>query len=164
MQGVRAAADVTQAFRDRGLKVTPQRQVLFEILCDHAGHPCADTVFAEASKRMPGISLRTVYHTLTDLVAMGELGVLSVDSGATRFDPNVEPHHHTVCRSCGAVGDVYLAEFDRPPSLDGFVVDSVGVIIRGLCATCAAREGAVEPVEPAGELAVSNQPNQPNRR
>ena len=57
-------------------------------------HPTAESVYAAVSAEMPTISLRTVYQTLNDLAAMGELSLLDVGTGSTRFDPNLDPHHH----------------------------------------------------------------------
>ena len=82
--------ELAEAFRAQGLKVTPQRRLLFALLEDDTTHPTADGLFARASAHMPGISLRTVYTTLTDLVEMGELQAVALGSGAMRFDPNVD--------------------------------------------------------------------------
>lgn len=140
---VRTPSELTERFRQQGLKLTPQRQVLFEILHGNDTHPSAEAVHHAASERMPGISLRTVYHTLTDLVAMGELGVLHVGSGPTRFDPNTADHHHSVCHRCGTVGDIYIDHHmvdDLAAAvhsdIDDFVPESFGVVIHGLCAAC----------------------------
>ncbi|MCU1500757.1 MAG: perR, partial [Ilumatobacteraceae bacterium] len=105
---MRSPAELTTAFRERGLKVTPQRQLLFRLLHDNATHPTADALFANAAELMPGISLRTVYQTLNDLAAMGELQTVRVDAGSTRFDPNVAQHHHLRCDECGDLHDVYV--------------------------------------------------------
>jgi Fe2+ or Zn2+ uptake regulation protein len=90
---------------------------------------------------MPTISLRTVYQTLNDLASMGELSPLDVGSGSTRFDPNLEPHHHLVCDVCGRIDDVH-AEFPGvavPASVDaGFEVTATEIVFRGRCAGCAA--------------------------
>jgi Fur family peroxide stress response transcriptional regulator len=94
---VRTPAELTTTFRANGLKVTPQRQLLFRLLHDNTTHPTAEGLFATASQLMPGISLRTVYQTLNDLAAMGELQVLQFSGGPTRFDPNVDDHHHAKC-------------------------------------------------------------------
>ena len=89
---------------------------------------------------MPTLSLKTVYQTLNDLASMGELQLLDVGTGSTRFDPNTDPHHHLVCTACGRVRDVY-AEFDdlRVPSRhwDDFTIRSADVVFRGICDTCA---------------------------
>jgi len=75
---VKSPAELTETFRANGLKVTPQRQLLFGLMHGNTVHPTAEALFAEASARMPGISLRTVYQTLTDLASMGELRLIDV--------------------------------------------------------------------------------------
>ena len=113
MCAVRSPAELVDAFRAQGLKVTPQRQLLFRLLYDNQQHPSADALFATASAQMPGISLRTVYQTLTDLTAMGELQQVTFDTGPAHFDPNLADHHHAVCNFCGTIRDVYVDGADR---------------------------------------------------
>ena len=73
---MRSSAELTEAFRASGLKVTPQRQLIFRLLDGNTGHPTADRLFAEASDLMPGISLRTaidqdpMYAATTTLKAL----------------------------------------------------------------------------------------------
>lgn len=134
---MRPPADLVSAFRAQGLKMTPQRQLLFRLLSGNEAHPSADVLFALAEREMPGISLRTVYQTLNDLVAMGELNVLELGTGAARFDPNVSDHHHLVCNHCHEVRDVYVAAPPAPPEgAAGFSVAQTQVVFRGLCARC----------------------------
>lgn len=137
---MRQPADLVSAFRAQGLKVTPQRQLLFRLLNGNETHPCADTLYAVADAEMPGISLRTVYQTLNDLVAMGELQMLDLGTGSARFDPKVDDHHHVVCTNCSEVRDVYVTtptELSPDDSL-GFSINKTQVVFRGLCAKCAA--------------------------
>jgi Fe2+ or Zn2+ uptake regulation protein len=138
---VRTPAALTQVFRDSGLKVTPQRQLLFRLLHGHGGHPTADSLFVEASEQMPGISLRTVYQTLNDLAAMGELRVINFVGGPSRFDPNTGDHHHAECMSCGTLRDIYVPQVqlpatDRLDGLDGFQSHRTHIVFSGLCASC----------------------------
>ena len=133
--------ELTEAFRQRGLKVTPQRRAIFRALHEHPGHPTAESVYDTVRVEMPTISLRTVYQTLNDLAAMGELRQLSFGPGSARFDPNGDAHHHLVCDRCGKVIDVYadtsalqLAPADR----QGFTVNATQVVFRGTCAECVA--------------------------
>ena len=136
---MRTPAELVDAFRAGGLKVTPQRHLLFELLHANAQHPTAEALFDEASARMPGISLRTVYQTLTDLGAMGELRQLSFDTGPAHFDPNVSDHHHAVCDACGAIHDVYVDGTDQL-AIDGaadFRSASMSIVFHGTCASCA---------------------------
>lgn len=136
---VRAPAELSETFRARGLKVTPQRELVFRILHGNQSHPTAEAVYAQACRTMPTISLKTVYQVLHDLHDLGELQMLDLGTGASRFDPNVGGHHHLVCTSCGTVHDV---EADYPalavplPQQRGFAVHAADVIFRGTCPTC----------------------------
>jgi Fe2+ or Zn2+ uptake regulation protein len=138
---VKSVDELTEQFRDRGLKVTPQRQSIFRTLSSSTVHPTAESVYAAVSSEMPTISLRTVYQTLNDLAAMGELSALDLGTGSTRFDPNLEPHHHLVCDDCGSIEDLH-AEFPGvtvPPGGEGqgFEVRTTEIVFRGRCAACA---------------------------
>jgi Fe2+ or Zn2+ uptake regulation protein len=139
VRSVKSPIELTEAFRANGLKVTPQRQLLFRLMHDNTMHPTAEALFSNASTQMPGISLRTVYQTLTDLAAMGELRLIDVGAGAVRFDPNVDDHHHVVCELCGDVRDVYVADSQNLSidGLDGFAIDSTSILFHGSCAKCA---------------------------
>jgi len=141
---VQSPNELTAAFRARGLKVTPQRQLLFRLLSDNVTHPSAEALYAVASEQMPGISLRTVYQTLNDLVDMGELHQLDLGTGSARFDPNTGDHHHLVCSECGAVRDVRVSGAQRlSPEGDahGFVLETAQIVFRGKCAECASTVG-----------------------
>src|SRR3954468_11778012 len=114
------ADELTTLFRDQGYRVTPQRQAIFRLLHDHASHPTVEALYERAAVDMPTMSLKTVYQTVHDLEALGEVRVLDLGTGSVRVDPNVDAeHHHVVCTHCGRVRDVPLA-FDGvrlPPPL-----------------------------------------------
>jgi Fur family peroxide stress response transcriptional regulator len=133
---VKSSTELAAAFRAGGRKVTPQRQLLFGLLDGDPTHPTAEALYARASELMPGISLRTVYTTLTDLADMGELQLLCLEGGAMRFDTNVDHHHHGVCDTCGAVVDLYLDEADDLQPAGTFVARSASIVFRGSCADC----------------------------
>src|SRR4051794_27172549 len=139
---MRSPAELTELFRARGLKVTPQRQGIFGVLHDSQAHPTAESVLAAARVTMPTLALKTVYQTLNDLAAMGELQLLDLGTGSTRFDPNLDRHHHLVCVRCGKVRDLD-ADFSSvavPASQrDGFTRNDIGpaeVVFRGICDMC----------------------------
>ncbi|HSL57644.1 MAG TPA: Fur family transcriptional regulator [Acidimicrobiales bacterium] len=138
---MKSPEELTDIFRARGLKVTPQRQCIFRVLHDAVSHPTAEAVYARASAEMPTISLRTVYQTLNDLTAMGEVGQLDLGTGSSRFDTNLDDHQHLVCDTCGAIRDVVVDFTDiRLPEheLGGFEVSSTDIVFRGRCDRCAA--------------------------
>ena len=141
---MKSPAELTALFRARGLKVTPQRQCIFRVLHGTGVHPTAESVFGAVRVEMPTVSLKTVYQTLNDLAAMGEIQQLDLGTGSTRFDPNTDAHHHLVCTRCGKVRDLY-ADFSHvrvpPRRRQGFTIGGAEVVFRGLCDTCTAAAG-----------------------
>ncbi len=136
---MKSPAELTELFRTRGLKVTPQRQAIFRILHGAETHPTAESVYAAVTSEMPTVSLRTVYQTLNDLAEMGELAQLDLGTGSSRFDPNLDEHHHLVCNGCGRIVDVdadtsglRVAARQR----HGFDIDTTEVVFRGMCPDC----------------------------
>jgi Fe2+ or Zn2+ uptake regulation protein len=125
------------------MRVTAQREVLFDLLYESRAHPTADALFDAARAITPSISLRTVYQTLHDLVAMGEIRDVVVGSGPQRFDPNVGDHHHVVCSGCGSIDDVEFpldagdaSNISSAARADGFSIEAIEIVVRGRCATC----------------------------
>jgi Fur family transcriptional regulator, stress-responsive regulator len=141
MACVKTVDELTTRFRERGLRVTPQRQAIFRLLHGVDSHPTVESLYEAARAEMPTISRKTVYQTVHDLEAMGEVSVLDIGTGAIRVDPNVEhAHHHLVCVRCGTVRDVLVDIADlRVPARyrREFQIDSVEVVFRGVCDTCA---------------------------
>ena len=138
---MRTVDDLTERFRARGLRVTPQRQAIFRLLHGDASHPTVETLHERARTDMPTISLKTVYQTVHDLESMGEVELIHLGTGSVRVDPNVESaHHHLICTVCGRVRDVLVDVRDlRLPARDrrGFTVSDVEVHFRGVCEECA---------------------------
>jgi Fe2+ or Zn2+ uptake regulation protein len=148
--GVKSPDELTVAFRERGLKVTPQRRRIFEVVHGNDAHPTAEAVYESVRADMPTISLRTVYQTLHDLADLGEIQQLDLGTGSARFDPNVGAHHHLVCGACGAVTDLEatFAEVRVPRELRrGFEVTSTEIIFRGVCVDCRAAAGDDRPAD-----------------
>ena len=133
--------ELTARFRTSGLRVTPQRQAIFRLLDGNAEHPTVESLYEAARVEMPTISLKTVYQTVHDLEALGEVHLLHVGTGSVRVDPNVEhTHQHMICTKCGRVRDVLVDVDDlRLPARarQGFDVEDVAVHFRGVCADCA---------------------------
>jgi Fe2+ or Zn2+ uptake regulation protein len=126
---------------DRGLRLTPQREVLLRVLSEAMGHPTADDMVQRVREVLPTVSHATVYRNLQELVREGLIRTLEVAGTAVQFEVNPDDHHHFVCRSCGHVWDVYLSSLDvrinrRRTELDGFQVDRRDVQLHGVCAGC----------------------------
>ena len=131
---------VAVKYKEQGRRLTPQRKLLFQLMHNNETHPTAEGLFEEASKRMPGISLRTVYQTLDELSEMGEIQLMHCDGGAVRFDPNVDEHHHAVCAETGELFDVYVDNIDalRAQLPAGFQVQNVSIVFHGRVANTSA--------------------------
>jgi len=145
---VKSPDELTVVFRRQGLKVTPQRQCIFRALHHNPEHPSAESVYELVRAEMPTISLRTVYQTLNDLAAMGEVRQLTLGTGSARFDPNLDSHHHLVCERCGEVVDVYADVSGvevAPEQRHGFTVTTTQVVFRGLCPTCSVEPAHHQP-------------------
>jgi Fe2+ or Zn2+ uptake regulation protein len=137
---MRTAAELMTTMRDRGLRVTPQRMCIVDLLVANEVHPTVEALYEASRVRMPAISLKTVYQTVHDLEDLGEVRLLDLGTGQVRVDPNVEHrHHHLVCNECGRVCDVPVdfpgLTLSRRHRL-GFTIDEVDVIFRGTCEAC----------------------------
>lgn len=127
--------------RQKGLKLTYQRMVIFEEVAKSHDHPDAETIFQAVGNKIPTISLDTVYRNLWMLNDAGLITTVGPPREKVRFDADVAPHHHFVCSRCGAVYDVHcpkLGPLDAPDEIEGVgQVESVRLELRGLCRRCA---------------------------
>ncbi|MCU0586048.1 MAG: transcriptional repressor [Desulfobacterales bacterium] len=101
------------------MRQTEQRSLILEELkeCARSGkHPGADEVYVRVKKRLPRISLATVYRNLELLAGSGAIKRLDMGERHMRFDGIVEPHCHFRCTECGHVEDLPFAV--RLPPLD----------------------------------------------
>jgi Fe2+ or Zn2+ uptake regulation protein len=138
------AEDLTQLLRDRGMRVTPQRLVIYRVLRERGGHLTADDVHDELATTLPGISRQTVHSTLALLAELGVIRRVATPGGTSRYESRTEEHHHTVCESCGALEDLELrlpvARAMEHSRATGFSPSSATMTVMGRCAACAANQ------------------------
>jgi Fe2+ or Zn2+ uptake regulation protein len=101
-------ADVRRALEQAGWRYTRQRSAVLAYLRTACGHPTAEQVFAAVRRRLPNISLATVYKALDALVDAGLANRIAGDHGPTRYDGRSEPHYHIRCQKSGEVIDLPL--------------------------------------------------------
>jgi len=134
------AGDLEKRFDAAGLRITPQRALLFRLIEEaQAEHPSAESLHRRAAREMPSISLRTVYAILEELRDVRAVRPLDLGTGAARFCTTGTPHSHLVCERCGRVRDVFVeaGPVPLPPEQRaGFVVNERTIVFRGLCADC----------------------------
>lgn len=131
---------------ERGIAVTHQRQVLYEVMKTMHGHPSPEEVYARVKKKVPAISLATVYKNIHLFVESGVFRKMSVHHGSVRVEMNQHAHHHLVCSKCKAIEDIeedLLGELPKRRKLPGgFLVERYSVDVIGLCASCQQAEAA----------------------
>ena len=129
--------------RDEGIKLTHQRIEIFREVAQTADHPDADQVFQRVRDRIPTVSLDTVYRTLWLLKDLGLVVPIGSSRERTRFDANLNSHHHFVCGQCGFTRDFYSNDLDNirlPDSVDSFgEIEVTHVEVRGVCRECVAK-------------------------
>ena len=124
-----------QRLCDSGIRSTPQREVVYDVLLKKRDHPTADEVFARVKSEMPTISLATVYNCLERLVQSNLVRQVNFERGPTRYCPNLRPHAHFHDEQSGSTHDI-----DLPPALleqissvlpSGYAAKSVEITFRG---------------------------------
>ncbi|GFK92766.1 Transcriptional regulator PerR [Fundidesulfovibrio magnetotacticus] len=125
---------------DKGLRLTHQRLEILRELVGAKDHPSAEMVFGRVRRRLPTISLDTVYRTLSTFDELGLIMRVPVTGDQGRFDADTSPHHHFVCSRCKAIYDFFWDEFDRLTlPLDSEALgraDDRRVVLRGVCTRC----------------------------
>ena len=123
-------------------RMTKQRSIILEVQRGVTSHPTADEIYGMVRKKLPRISLGTVYRNLDLLTSSGEILCLNRAGAQKRFDGRIGLHHHIRCTSCGKVGDVFspVPLPDTSAVIPGFSVHGVEVEFVGLCDSC--RTGA----------------------
>jgi Fe2+ or Zn2+ uptake regulation protein len=136
-------AQAAAALRAAGYRVTPQRLMIHSTLVELGRHVGAEELQEAVERRLPNVSLPTVYAALDALEDSGLVRRVSAGQGRALYDARPADHHHLVCRRCGAVedldADVSLAGALAAAGQHGFTPDGAEVVIRGLCADCSAR-------------------------
>jgi Fur family ferric uptake transcriptional regulator len=93
-------------------RITHQRKVIFEELKRVQTHPTADEIYEVVRKRLPRISLGTVYRNLDILSENGLIQKLKPGIPQMRFDGNPREHLHITCSHCGSVEDANIEPSD----------------------------------------------------
>ena len=126
---------LSQRLADSGLRATPQREVVYNVLLKKRDHPTADEVYARVRSELPTISLATVYNCLETLVQCDLVRAVNFERGPTRYCPNLHPHAHFHDEHTGKTHDVDLPPgmLDKVKSVlpPGFDANSVEIIFRG---------------------------------
>ena len=128
--------------------MTLQREVVLEEVRRDLSHPTADEIYARVRKRLPKISMGTVYRNLDILASCGLIEKLEPDRSQMRFDGNTGEHFHVTCTECGRIEDAPIEPLQDPlahlenilGNLTKYGIFSHKLEFLGLCEACRARE------------------------
>ena len=123
------------------LRMTHQRAVILEELRSVTSHPTADELYALVKKRLPRISLATVYRNLETLAGAGLVSKLAITGRQKRFDGDLSPHDHITCTVCRRIDDIFPGEnvaqaSPLPPAKLGYKLSEMRVHYYGICPEC----------------------------
>lgn len=137
---IAAREELREALLRAGHRFTRQREAVFDVLRATRSHPTADEIFRVVRRRIPDISLATVYKALEAFEGAGLCLRLSHGDGPARYDARVDEHHHLRCVDCGRVIDLDGPEVrDRVTAAAarrGFEVLDCRLVLIGRCAAC----------------------------
>lgn len=132
--------NIIAIFKERKLKLTPQRMAVYIYLQSTKEHPSAETIYKFLHTDYPTMSLATVYKALKTLTKVNLITELNVGEGNFRYDANVSPHPHIQCTSCGKVDDIEGIFFndlnDKIKKYTDYEVTSNKIYFYGICKNC----------------------------
>lgn len=139
-----SATELKGALKGRGLRMTPQRQLILDAVASMQGHVSADQVYQHVVRAFPDVNISTVYRTLEVLEELGAVRHTHFHDGVAQYQRTDEaPHHHMVCSRCGADVELDL-EMLEPLAREllaryGFEADLAHTAIVGVCRACLSR-------------------------
>ena len=132
---------LSSTLKQAGMRLTPQRLAICELLSETHTHPTAAAIFEQVRTQYPSLSLMTVYNTLNTLVDLGAVNALgNAGDDTIHYDGNTSPHINLACISCKKIEDIdstKVAELDgEVSSTSGFKVIGASLLYYGLCPEC----------------------------
>ncbi len=144
-------SDVRQRLATGGLRVTPQRLLVLQVLEESDEHLDAEAIYARAQQRDPNVSLATVYRTLNKLKELGlvEQRYFARDHKREYYEvAGRREHYHFTCLGCGRVIEVHTARIQQAKAEIsrelGLVFTHACICFEGYCAECAAKRNNEE--------------------
>ncbi|KAB2831915.1 MAG: transcriptional repressor [Candidatus Brocadia sp.] len=131
---------LTKKLRNHGMKITPQRLMIFKVLENNTSHPSAENVYKRVKRIYPSVSFTTIYKTLETLRKLGEVREFVIDDDRKHYDPNTNLHHHVVCSSCKRILDVFedFSPYVKLPDAvkKDYTVSGFQIFFHGICKEC----------------------------
>lgn len=127
--------------KDNGYRITPQREMIIQIIAHCNRHMSAEEVMANVRDKTKLINIATVYRTLDLLVENGLASRFNLGNGKIAYATGEHgPHVHLVCKHCGSVAEIaegdILPALQRIEELYSFNCEPYHFSIHGLCQKC----------------------------
>lgn len=126
--------------KDESITYTNQRVEILNFLQGNLRHPTVEDVYEGVKKKLTRISKATVYQNLKFLANKGLIQEVNI-KGVSRFEPNITPHHHIICKNCGSIVDFEskdLTDFSLEviKKKKEFKIESTNTNFFGICNKC----------------------------
>lgn len=134
--------DVVSLLRSAGRRITPERELLLQIVENNA-HLDAEEIYRIAQEERPHIGLATVYRTLTLLKDLGVVRTTDLGENHSHYEVRSDDHIHLVCSVCGHVTDIPVpSALYKAAEKEQFSVQRTHFEIFGICKSCAAKQAS----------------------
>ncbi len=133
--------DLSRVIRQRGFRMTPQRQMILDAVAAGRGHSTPEQIYSRVVKKAPAINRATVYRTLDFLAEQHLITNCDLGTGSKVYEmAGAQPHHHLVCERCGRVEqfghEMMEAVFKQIEMKHGFKITTDHLALFGLCRQC----------------------------
>jgi Fur family ferric uptake transcriptional regulator len=133
-----------KTLKEQGLKLTPQRRLIVDVIHDTSVHLTADEIIAQVQARMPEVHKSTIYRTLELLEKNGTVFKSELGDHAVYHHAEEGHHHHLVCSGCGKTiecdEDLFTTVEESIAEKYGFSVNFKHLVINGICEDCKNRK------------------------
>jgi len=136
----RSKDEIIDGLRGNGLRITHQLEAILEYLLSTDEHPSASKIYEAVKKKIPKISLATVYNTLSKLKEQNCIGVIEFDDKENRYEGDLSDHFNLICLRCNKIIDyrpVHTIDRDRISAITSFQVLRASFELYGICEACA---------------------------
>ena len=128
--------------KEKAIRPSLHRLKILEYLDKNRVHPTVDNIYAALIKTVPTISKTTIYNTLKLFIDNGLVSDLTISGYDVRYDGEVKPHSHFLCKECGEVFDV--EELNCPhlkKGVEGHKIEEIHLYFKGVCESCLPKKG-----------------------
>lgn len=117
--------------------MTKQREQVLKIIQSAEQHPSVEEIYMQLKKQNVRMVYATVYNSLNYLVEHHYIRRIHIPGQADRYDWNLQPHDHFICKRCGMIADVPSNEsVEQFVDFNGNRIEGYEIIYHGLCRQC----------------------------